>query len=112
MFSSTEEQCLEWKSNLYQDMTWKMMSLEPLTFPQVVVRGSSGCFFEPGLNRSFDMTDILHSHFGGYNDTNGRNAPLSISMRLVQPHCIFTCYWGIDSTPVVVGVSVVRMIGS
>ena len=105
--------------------------------PQVVVSGDweAGHVYEPGLNRSFDMTKILNSHFGdvkvassdddaavtGATTTTAPQSPAATvaftspggavtpgTAKPLLPLCVFTCYWGIDETPVVVGL---RMAG-
>lgn len=99
--------------------------------PQVAICGDweSASIFEAGLNRSFDMTKILQSHFGEVlasspgNDGAATKAPTSSGTsrsggksgesaaaedHVLLPLCVFTLYWGIDETPVVVGL---RMAG-
>lgn len=86
---------------------------------QVAVCSAQGLTLEPGPNRFFDMERILSSHFGDASDADfvtSKEAP-----KLLQPHqseasdasasvvvsqiplCLFSCYWGEDKTPVVVG---------
>ena len=72
---------------------------------QFVVCGAGGCFFEPGHNRSFDMKTILQSHFGGGSVPSGSAAFNGSHQRVQLPHCVFSCYWGVETMPVIVAVS-------
>lgn len=66
--------------------------------------------FEPGPNRSIDLSSMLASHFG----SGGASSPWSSnpnpnpqggvgSPAAQRPLCALTCYWGVDDTPVVIG---------
>ena len=76
------------------------------------------------------MTKILQSHFGEVAiaprggsaaagiqtpsrplDSGGKGPGGSLEARALLPLCIFTCYWGIDETPVVVGLRMDRGTG-
>ena len=88
-----------------------------------MVCSESGFLFEPGLDRAFDMRRILGSHFGDTptafdaSMSKGASSTASLHPAASESHvedksrspqilltlCVFTCYWGVDDTPVVVG---------
>ena len=71
---------------------------------QLVVCGGGGSFFEPGPNRSLDLTGILKAQLGERDGNASFRTDLQHHRRVLLPHCAFTCYWGVDVTPVIVGV--------
>lgn len=64
----------------------------------------AGKMFESGSNRSFNLNNLLTNHFSSIvKIEKSIDEDDEDEETILHPLCLFTCYWGVDETSVIVG---------